>query len=206
MLSGLVIAWRRGDLADQPLPVLGERDDRRRGPPALLVRDDLRLAAFHDGDHRVGRAQVDADHAPHRRSSQSSKAKWNQVLARRSRSARQARGQTFGVKRRRGTESGGHARRTRAPRRRSSRSRRCGRTRAGGSGCRPRAGPTIAPTAPLRSDRERLGDAEPVQAGTGRSRPRHARRPGTLIRTSTDPTATSAPRSGASTRIRGGPR
>jgi hypothetical protein len=60
-----------GDLADQPLPVFGERDDRRRGPPALLVRDDLRLAAFHDGDHRVGRAQVDADHAAHRRSSQS---------------------------------------------------------------------------------------------------------------------------------------
>ena len=50
-----------GDLADQPLAVLGERHDRRRGPRAFLVDDDCRLAAFHDGDDRVGRAEVDSN-------------------------------------------------------------------------------------------------------------------------------------------------
>ena len=35
--------------ADQTLPVLGERDHGRRGPPALGVRDDRRLAAFEHG-------------------------------------------------------------------------------------------------------------------------------------------------------------
>ena len=30
-------------------------------PRAFLVDDDGRLAAFHDGDHRVGGAEVDSD-------------------------------------------------------------------------------------------------------------------------------------------------
>src|SRR5207245_8470941 len=49
-----------GKRADQPLTGLGERDDRGRGPRTFSVRDDDRLAAFHDGDDRVGRPQVDS--------------------------------------------------------------------------------------------------------------------------------------------------
>ena len=54
-----------GRLADQPLTVLGEGDDRRRGARALAIFDDLRLAAFHHGDAAVGRAQVDPDDLGH---------------------------------------------------------------------------------------------------------------------------------------------
>ena len=54
-----------GDLADQPLAGLGERDDRRRQPPAFRVGDDHRLAAFHHGDDGVGGAQIDADDFAH---------------------------------------------------------------------------------------------------------------------------------------------
>ena len=54
-----------GDLADQPLAGLGEGDDRRRQASAFRVGDDDRFAAFHDGDDRVGRAQVDADDFAH---------------------------------------------------------------------------------------------------------------------------------------------
>ena len=50
-----------GDLADQPLAVLGERHDRRRGAAAFGVRDDDGVAAFHDGNDGIGRAKVDAD-------------------------------------------------------------------------------------------------------------------------------------------------
>jgi hypothetical protein len=50
-----------GDLADQALAVLGERDDRRRGAAALGVGDDHRVAPLEDGDDRVGGAEVDAD-------------------------------------------------------------------------------------------------------------------------------------------------
>ena len=52
-------------LADQPLTRLGEGDDRRRQPAAFRVGDDDRFAAFHDGDNRVGGAQVDADDFAH---------------------------------------------------------------------------------------------------------------------------------------------
>ena len=50
-----------GDLADEDLAVLGERDDAGRGARALGVRDDLRLAAGEDGDDGVGGTEVDAD-------------------------------------------------------------------------------------------------------------------------------------------------
>src|SRR2546425_10096936 len=53
------------DLADETLPGLRERDDRRRDPPALRVRDDRRLAAFHVGDGRVRGAEVNADDLSH---------------------------------------------------------------------------------------------------------------------------------------------
>ena len=53
-------------LAHQPLPVLGEGDDRWCDAGALRVGDDLRLAALHGGDDGVRRAQVDADDLAHR--------------------------------------------------------------------------------------------------------------------------------------------
>ena len=50
-----------GDLPHEALAVLAKTDHRRRGPSAFRVRNDDRVASFHDGDHRVGGAQVDAD-------------------------------------------------------------------------------------------------------------------------------------------------
>ena len=54
-----------GDLADEDLAVLGERDDGRRGAGALGVGDDRRLAALEDADDGVGGAEVDADRSCH---------------------------------------------------------------------------------------------------------------------------------------------
>ena len=54
-----------GRLADQPLAVVGEGDDRGRGAPALGILDDLGVLAVHDGDARIGRAEVDADDFRH---------------------------------------------------------------------------------------------------------------------------------------------
>ena len=45
-----------GHGADEALVVLGERDDGRRGAPALRVLEHRGLAAFEDGDARVGGA------------------------------------------------------------------------------------------------------------------------------------------------------
>jgi hypothetical protein len=56
------------DLADQNLGVLGERDDRRRGPRALRVGDDRRLSAFEDGDHGVRRPEVNTYRTCHEQS------------------------------------------------------------------------------------------------------------------------------------------
>ena len=57
-----------GRLADEALAVVGEGDDRRRGAHALGVLDDLRRLAIHDGDARIGGAEIDPDdlsHGPH---------------------------------------------------------------------------------------------------------------------------------------------
>ena len=54
-----------GRLADEPLAVVGEGDDRGRGAHALRVLDDLRRLAFHHGDARIGGAEVDADDLAH---------------------------------------------------------------------------------------------------------------------------------------------
>ncbi len=53
------------DLAHEPLAVLRESDDRRRGARAFLIHDDRGLPAFHDRDHRVGRAEVDSNDFAH---------------------------------------------------------------------------------------------------------------------------------------------
>ena len=57
------LALRR--LADQPLAVLGEGDDRRRRARAFRIFDNLGLPALHDGDRAVGGAEIDADHSCH---------------------------------------------------------------------------------------------------------------------------------------------
>src|SRR4030095_12241139 len=54
-----------GNLADQALAALGEGHDRGGRAVALGVGDDLRLAAFHHGDHAVGGPQVDSDDLAH---------------------------------------------------------------------------------------------------------------------------------------------
>src|SRR5262249_28178232 len=48
-------------VADEAVALVGEGDDAGRQPVTLLVGDDLHLAAFHDGHHRVRRAEVDPD-------------------------------------------------------------------------------------------------------------------------------------------------
>ena len=53
------------DLADQTLAGLGEADDRRGGAGAFGVRDDDRLAAFHNGDAAVGSTKVNANNLTH---------------------------------------------------------------------------------------------------------------------------------------------
>jgi len=54
-----------GDLADEHLALVVPGDDARRRPGALLVHDHLGLSPFHDRDHAVGRAEVDADDLAH---------------------------------------------------------------------------------------------------------------------------------------------
>ena len=65
MLSGIGDALTLGDLADEPLAFLRKGDDGRGRPRTFLVHDDRRLPAFHDGDDRVGRAQIDSDDLAH---------------------------------------------------------------------------------------------------------------------------------------------
>jgi hypothetical protein len=55
-----------GDLADQYLTGLRERDHRGSGPGAFGVGDDGGLTRLERGHHRVGGAEVDADGLAHR--------------------------------------------------------------------------------------------------------------------------------------------
>ena len=52
-------------LAHEALSALRKCNDGRRCASALLIGDDHRLAIFHDGNHRVGRAQIDSDNLAH---------------------------------------------------------------------------------------------------------------------------------------------
>ena len=50
-----------GGFADEDVALIGERDDARREPIAFGVWNDLRFFAFHHGDDRVGRTEIDTD-------------------------------------------------------------------------------------------------------------------------------------------------
>jgi len=62
---GVGDALALGDLADEDLPLVIPGNDRRRDAIAFLVDDHFRLFAFHDRDHGVRGAQVDADDLSH---------------------------------------------------------------------------------------------------------------------------------------------
>ena len=64
-VAGIGDGLALGELADEALTGLGERDDRRDRPAALGGRDDGRLAALHDGHDGVRGAEVDADDLAH---------------------------------------------------------------------------------------------------------------------------------------------
>ena len=67
MLAGLVTAWRLASWPTSRSPVLVKATTDGIGPAALRRCDDGRLAALHDGDDGVRRAEVDADDLAHGR-------------------------------------------------------------------------------------------------------------------------------------------
>src|SRR5262249_41981821 len=69
-LFGIGYRLALGRLADETLAVVGEGHDRRRSTHALSIFDNFRRLAFHDGDARIGGAEVDADDLAHGSSSQ----------------------------------------------------------------------------------------------------------------------------------------
>ena len=54
-----------GHLPDKPVAVLCECNDRRRRTSTLTVCYDDRLAAFHNGDYRICRSQIDSNYLAH---------------------------------------------------------------------------------------------------------------------------------------------
>ena len=60
---GQCLAFR--DLADQPLALVGEGDDRRGRTRAFLVGNDLGRSALHDDDARVRRSEIDTNDLTH---------------------------------------------------------------------------------------------------------------------------------------------
>jgi hypothetical protein len=54
-----------GHLPNQALTTLGKRNDGWRCPTAFLIGDDNRFAAFHHGNDRVSRSQIDSDDLAH---------------------------------------------------------------------------------------------------------------------------------------------
>ena len=65
MFSGLVTAWRLATWPTRRSPVLVKATTDGVGAGAFGVRDDDRLAAFHDRDDGVRRAQVDTNNFAH---------------------------------------------------------------------------------------------------------------------------------------------
>src|SRR5262249_25963450 len=58
-----------GDLPDELLAALRERDDRRGRARALAARDHLGLAALHDRDAAIRGSEIDSDDLAHRQAS-----------------------------------------------------------------------------------------------------------------------------------------
>ena len=52
-------------LPDEDFAGIGKGDHRRRRPRALRILDDLRLVAFHHGDARIGRSEIDSNCLSH---------------------------------------------------------------------------------------------------------------------------------------------
>jgi len=65
VFSGLVTDWRFATCPTKPVAILSECRNRRRGATTLLVGDNDGVATFHDGDHRIRGAKVDADDFAH---------------------------------------------------------------------------------------------------------------------------------------------
>ena len=61
VFSGFVTACRLATWPTSRSPSLVNATTDGVSARAFLVDDDRRLAAFHDGDDRVGRAEVDSD-------------------------------------------------------------------------------------------------------------------------------------------------
>ncbi len=55
-------------LSHQPFPRLGEAHHRRSQTGAFRIRNDNRLAAFHDGHHRICRPQINTNYFRHKNS------------------------------------------------------------------------------------------------------------------------------------------
>ena len=65
VFSGLVTAWRLATWPTSRSPSLSNADHRRRRARAFLVHDDRGLAALHDCDDGVRRAEVDSNDFAH---------------------------------------------------------------------------------------------------------------------------------------------
>ena len=65
VFSGLVTAWRLATCPTRRSPDLVKATTDGVSRLAFRVGDDDRLAAFHDRDDRVGRAEVDTDDFAH---------------------------------------------------------------------------------------------------------------------------------------------
>ena len=71
VVESAYVAWTAlalGWLTDEPLAIIAECDNRRRGPHAFGVFDDFRRLAIHYGDARIRGAKIDPNdlsHGPH---------------------------------------------------------------------------------------------------------------------------------------------
>ncbi len=65
VFSGLVMAWRLATCPTSRSPLLVNATTDGVVRLAFLIGDDRRLAGFHDGDARVGGAQIDANNFSH---------------------------------------------------------------------------------------------------------------------------------------------
>ncbi len=65
MFSGLVIAWRLATWPTSRSPLFEKADDGGGSARTLFICNHFGLAAFEDGDARVGGAEVNSDNFCH---------------------------------------------------------------------------------------------------------------------------------------------